>query len=631
MAFQVSPGIYTQEKEYVARSVRSTTPAAAIAGIFNDGPVDNPKLINSEVELLKVFGPPSDDNFETWYTAANFLSYSNALWVNRVVQSTTLNATTTGTPGLYKTEEDALANTTIGALIARSPGAIGNKLKISICPNANAFSSTDGSISGITMTVGATFATITDYAELAAGDILQVVDTKNRKYDLMVTDASTSNVQFSNAYAGRSNLTSATGTRKWGYYKASDFKPPKENRVHIVVIDEDGGYTGSSKPGDILEIFNNVSVVAGTSNREGNNIYYKDIINNGIGRVNLQNKPYPSPYLYATGATISTVGSAIYASLSGGVGVDANERNVDFDELTAGYDVFANKNQYNIRYILQGKARGGSGQQGLANYIIRNICEKRKDCVLFITPSRNSVTRPYIDSTDDAVKVLTDFRNLIDSSSYAVLDSGYKMCQDVYNNKVNRWVPMNGDIAGLVARTAVDNDPWYSPAGYNRGKIKNVVKLAFNPNEQDRDTLYPNEINPVIRQVGEGTLLFGDKTLLGDDDSAFNHINVRMLFITIEKAIENASKSSLFEFNDAFTRAQFKNIVEPYLRDIQGRRGIYDFKVVCDESNNTPEVIDNNTFIGDIYIKPARSINYIKLNFVSVPTGTSFNVITGNS
>lgn len=629
MAFQVSPGIYSAEYDYTTRATSVTTAAGAIAGVFSNGPVDTPTFITSENQLLETFGPPTDENFETWFTAADFLSYSSALWVNRIVPSTTLNAVTTGTPGVYKTAEDALANTTIGTLIARTPGTRGNKLKISICPSADAFSSNTDSIASITMDIGAKFATITDYAELAAGDILQVVDSKGKKYDLVVSDASTANVQFSNAYTGKSALASATGTRKWGYYKAAAFKAPTANCVHIVVIDEDGGFKSGSEAGSILEVYDNVSVVAGTRDRDGNNKYYKDQINYGLGKVDLNNRPTPSKCLYATGATISASGSAVYASLAGGVnGTGDAEANVAFAELTSGYDVFVDKSTYDIRYLLQGKGRNGTYNTGLANYIIDNVCEVRKDCLVFITPSRNSVSRPYLNASDNAINELTAFRNALNSSSYAVLDSGYKYRYDAYNN-VYRWTPMNGDIAGLVARTAVDRDPWYSPAGYNRGKLKNVIKLAFNPSEAERDLIYPLEINPVINQAGEGTVLFGDKTLLGAG-SAFDHINVRMLFIAIKKAIENAAKSSLFEFNDAFTRAQFKNIVEPYLRDVQGRRGIYDFKVVCDETNNTPEVIDSNMFIGDVYIKPARSINYIKLNFISVDTGRSFNEIVGN-
>jgi phage tail sheath protein FI len=218
-------------------------------------------------------------------------------------------------------------------------------------------------------------------------------------------------------------------------------------------------------------------------------------------------------------------------------------------------------------------------------------------------------------------------RNEMPSSSYGVMDSGYKYQYDRYND-VYRWVPMNGDTAGLIVRTDDLRDPWWSPAGFNRGNIKNVTRLAYNPDKSDRDLLYKNGVNPIVTFIGEGTILYGDKTLL-KKPSAFDRINVRRLFIVLEKAISTAAKYTLFEFNDAFTRAQFRNLVEPYLRDVQGRRGIYDFRVVCDETNNTGEVIDRNEFVGDIYIKPARSINFIQLNFVAVRTGVDFEEIVG--
>jgi len=222
---------------------------------------------------------------------------------------------------------------------------------------------------------------------------------------------------------------------------------------------------------------------------------------------------------------------------------------------------------------------------------------------------------------------LVAWRDAISDSSYAVMDSGYKYQYDRYND-IYRWIPLNGDIAGLCARTDQTNDAWWSPAGFNRGQIKNVIKLAYNPRKAERDILYPNGINPVVAFPGQGTILYGDKTLQAKP-SAFDRINVRRLFIVLEKAISRAAKYSLFEFNDSFTRAQFKNLVVPYLRSVQGRRGITDFLVVCDDTNNTPQIIDSNQFVGDIYIKPARSINFIQLNFIAVGTGVQFSEVVG--
>ena len=242
---------------------------------------------------------------------------------------------------------------------------------------------------------------------------------------------------------------------------------------------------------------------------------------------------------------------------------------------------------------------------------------------MFVSPESTDV----VNSAGSEVTNINTFRNAVRSTSYAVIDSGYKYQYDKYNDTY-RWVPLNGDIAGTVVRTDDVRDPWFSPAGFNRGQIKNLVKLAFNPDKAARDALYKNGVNPVVTFPGQGTVLFGDKTALARP-SAFDRINVRRLFIVLEKAISTAAKSTLFEINDEFTRASFRNLVEPYLRDIKGRRGIYDFRVVCDSTNNTPERIDRNEFWGDIYIKPARSINFIQLNFVAVRTGVQFDEIVG--
>jgi phage tail sheath protein FI len=245
--------------------------------------------------------------------------------------------------------------------------------------------------------------------------------------------------------------------------------------------------------------------------------------------------------------------------------------------------------------------------------------------VVFVSPPANTVVR----NAGSEVLSLQAFRNNIVSSSYAVIDSGYKYQYDKYND-VYRYIPMNGDVAGLCVRTDSERDPWFSPAGFNRGQVKNIIKLAYNPTKAERDLLYKAGINPVVTFPGQGTVLFGDKTAL-TRSSAFDRINVRRLFIILEKAIATASKSMLFEFNDPFTRTQFVNMVEPFLRDIQGRRGIYDFKVVCDDSNNTAGVVDRGEFVGDIYIKPARAINFIQLNFVAVRSGVEFNEIVGGA
>ena len=257
--------------------------------------------------------------------------------------------------------------------------------------------------------------------------------------------------------------------------------------------------------------------------------------------------------------------------------------------------------------------------------MILDLCESRKDCVGFLSPFRASCVNVASSITQTANVV--DGFNTIPSSSYMVFDSGYKYMYDKYND-VYRFVPLNGDMAGLCANTDKVADPWFSPAGFNRGYVRSAIKLAYNPKNSERDQLYRARINPVVNFPGQGVLLFGDKTAQ-TKPSAFDRINVRRLFLVLEKAISIASKYQLFEFNDEFTRAQFRNMVEPFLRDVQGRRGIFDFKVVCDASNNTGEVIDRNEFIGDIYIKPARSINFITLNFIATRTGVAFSEVGG--
>lgn len=317
----------------------------------------------------------------------------------------------------------------------------------------------------------------------------------------------------------------------------------------------------------------------------------------------------------ASGEVSVVSGGALLIPLSGGVDGNPNLLEGDYME---GYDKFRSGEDIDVSLVL-----GADATSTVAIYLINDIAEYRKDCVVFLSPPKDTV----VDNAGDEANDIVDFRNQLPSSSYAVMDSGWKYQYDKYAD-IYRWVPLNGDVAGLCVRTDNERDPWWSPAGYNRGQIKNVVRLAWNPRKAYRDVLYQGGVNPVMTDPGQGTILFGDKTLLAKP-SAFDRINVRRLFIVIEKAIATASKFTLFEFNDKFTRAQFVNMVEPYLRDVQGRRGIYDFRVVCDETNNTPEVIDSNRFIGDIYVKPARSINFIQLNFIAVRTGVEFSEIVG--
>lgn len=386
------------------------------------------------------------------------------------------------------------------------------------------------------------------------------------------------------------------------------------DEMHIVVVDTAGNF---GPAGTVLETYGFVSK-ASDATLNGATNYYKQVIFN------------QSKYVYAVdpvdfanttatwGRTANTAFAQLAAvntvSLAGGVDAAVTDGNIQ-----TGYDLFANKETTDISLVLTGNA-----SNTVQNYVISNVTAARGDCIAFISPPQSAVVN---NSGNETTSIATWLASVGTVSSYAVADSGYKYQYDKYNN-VYRWIPLNGDVAGLCAYTDTTRDPWFSPAGFNRGQIRNAIKLSWNPNKTQRDTLYNAGINPVVSFPGQGTVLFGDKTLL-NKPSAFDRINVRRLFIVLEKAIARAAQSSLFEFNDEFTRAQFVALVTPFLRDVQGRRGITDFKVVCDTTNNTPQVIDTNRFVGDIYIKPARSINFIQLNFVAVGTGVDFTTIVG--
>jgi hypothetical protein len=402
------------------------------------------------------------------------------------------------------------------------------------------------------------------------------------------------------------------------------------DELHVVVADAGGEFSGV--PGTILEVFEGVSRATDAKNEDNSINYYKEVINDTSKYIWFANDRSNAASNTAVNLTASTNQKPETISLVQGTnGLD--ESSATLSIIASAYDLFSSAEAVDISLVIQGKPIGGTTTVNgetvsnfqLANYIIDNICESRKDCIALISPERSKVLN-NVGAEANGVK---NWRGAIRNTSYAVLDSGYKYQYDRYND-VYRWVPLNGDIAGLCARTDSTNDAWWSPAGFNRGNIKNVIKLAWNPGKAERDILYSNGVNPVVTFPGQGTVLFGDKTLQAKP-SAFDRINVRRLFIVLEKAISTSARFSLFEFNDAFTRSQFKNLVTPFLRNIQGRRGITDFLVVCDETNNTPQVIDSNQFVGDIYIKPARSINFIQLNFVSVGTGVQFSEVVGNS
>jgi hypothetical protein len=672
MPFQVSPGVNVSEIDLTTIVPAVTSTVGAVGGVFSWGPVEDRVLISSEDELVNVFGKPTSSNFETFFTAANFLAYGNQLYVSRAAGASNYNAiantggTSTSTSVIknltdYTANETTLTSASGINFYAKYPGSLGSSLKISICPDSTAYSSAIAATSAVansdltiainlgsstlTFTGSNTFSTnaaADAYAALTVGDYVLIgnstVGTQYVKLTSINDPAGgtsfSATIDSVQKLKGNWTYTAAAGataaTRYWEYFNAVDTAPGRSNWVasrnantsvkdemHIVVADEAGVISGV--PGQILEVWKNVSRATDARGEQGGSTYYGDVLKNSSQWV------WPGNDLFSKATSASLTGlsnkSVRTMSFAGG-GSDDTETGIAIAKVMTAYDKFASSEDVDISLILAGRAYGGSGEQ-LANYIIDNICEVRKDCVAFISPaSTNVVNVPGQESGN-----LVTFRNLLRSTSYAVMDSGYKYQYDKYND-IYRYVPLNGDIAGLCVRTDNLRDPWFSPAGFNRGTIKNIVKLAYNPDKADRDLLYKNGINPVVNFPGQGVVLYGDKTLLAKP-SAFDRINVRRLFIVLEKAIAKAAQSSLFEMNDDFTRAAFRNLVEPYLRDIQGRRGIYDFRVVCDTTNNTPEVIDRNEFRGDIYVKPARSINFIQLNFVAVRTGVEFDEIVG--
>jgi phage tail sheath protein FI len=417
------------------------------------------------------------------------------------------------------------------------------------------------------------------------------------------------NVATGWTYSGEFSTTPTTSTYASRAAASND-------EIHIVVVDMTGAITGTANT--VIEKFGFVSKAGDAKNTDGSSNYYKDVINSKSKYIWWMGHPDTGANWGQTAIQVATTGAYNGLAVNNFDLSSGKDTAPTSGNRNTSYDLFNNVDSVDVSLLMAGETADDVVPDRLIS-----IAESRKDCMVFISPPLTAV----LNNSGLEASTVKTYRDTITSSSYAVMDCGWKYQYDKYND-IYRWLPLNGDIAGLLVRTDVDRDPWFSPAGLNRGQVKNVVKLAWNPTKAERDSLYNSGINPVVTFPGEGTVLFGDKTLLNRPE-AMDRINVRRLFIVLEKTVARASRSSLFEFNDEFTRAQFVNLVEPYLREIQGRRGIYDFRVVCDTTNNTPEVIDRNEFVGDIYVKPARSINFIQLNFVAVRTGVAFNEIVG--
>jgi hypothetical protein len=721
MPFQLSPGVAVVEKDFSAIVPAVSTSRGAFAGAFQWGPVMSPTQVTSENELVQLFGKPVDGNFKSFFTAANFLSYTNALLVARsdatgarnavstlsgTVTSVTLgnagsgytsvptasfsapdvaggiNATGTvaisggtvtavtvsaggtsyTTPTITFTAPQLAGGTTATGTLTVSSGVITAVVIVNAGSGyTSAPTATIGNVgSGTGATIGAvtiSASTVTGLTIVNAGTGYTSAPTVtisggsgtgatftaavttggvkiNNSTDYLNSFANGAGTvgEFAAKYPGalgnslKVSICDSIGFSTWAYKDNFNTAPGTStyatsvggtnDELHVIVIDEDGLWTGT--PNTVLEKFAYLSKSSDAKSSNGSTSYYKNVVNTESKYVYWMDHPTVGTNwgTVAAAKTFVNLSAPINRSLSGGVDdlavSDANVMNA--------WALFADDATYDVSLIPVGAA-----SSTVANYVISNICEARLDCVAFVSPQNTSTGEVITGSGSTATTAIKAYRDALPSTSYAVMDSGYKYQYDRYND-VYRFVPLNGDVAGLCARTDNTNDPWFSPGGLNRGQIKNVVKLAINPTKADRDVLYAAGVNPVVTFPGEGTVLFGDKTLLAKP-SAFDRINVRRLFIVMEKAIATAAKFQLFEFNDSFTQAQFRNLVEPFLRNVQGRRGITDFRVVCDATNNTGEVIDSNNFVADIYVKPNRSINFITLNFIAARSSISFTEI----
>ena len=723
-----SPGIVVREVDLTSGRVQpSSGKVGGIVAPFAKGPIDVPTLVESENDLLTIFGEPypTDKHYESWLVASSYLSYGGSLRVVRADDANAKNAfvgsaSSVKIKSLENYEDLGYDENTITGVIvaARNPGSWANGIKVgiidakadqilsgittsaevpviqvgygvtvSLAGKVDSSSGTSislndsylkGIITGISTTTGSRDVSVKILSRVSAAGTETIVDYQQdgvycfpetgsinimRSGDGVSLGSTSYNGEvdwFSQQYITLSrpgstiqwnNIAPAPGTSSYAEPRGSRF-----DEVHVVIVDDLGSVTGNA--GTILERHLGLSKATDAEFSAGSTAYWRKYIAEGSSIIFAGGAPTG---LTTTGfdagqfdlttdngwdqdaenVIFGSAGSNTY-TLGGGLNYDGGT-NLSADgaltstlaELKDGYDLFENTEDIKADFLLMGSAGyAKETAQELANKLI-SVAEIRKDSVAFITPYRGAFLSDNpvegditIKAAEDITQNVISFFSPIASSSYAVFDSTYKYVYDRFSNTY-RYIPMNGDIAGLCARTDINFFPWYSPAGTSRGAILGAVKLAYAPTKSQRDRLYSNRINPIIFSPGAGIILFGDKTGLGRT-SAFDRINVRRLFIYLEDAISRAAKDVLFEFNDEITRTNFVNTIEPFLRDVQANRGIFDYVVICDETNNTAAVIDANEFKADIYIKPARSINFIGLTFIATKTGVDFEEVIGN-
>ena len=639
MASQVSPGIVIKERDLsnaVITGAQQIT--AAFASTFQKGPIGEIVRISSQKQMIDVFGKPADANAEDWYVASEFLSYGGRLAVVRAATNVK-NASASGTGVLVRNDLDQEAGTgSSETFVARTAGSWGNSIKVVVVDRGNdqiltlsgAFASAPApgatleflsgtevvvvSVSGSTLVVN-----LTDGTLVSAGDVL--VEAGADDADLTVTAALD---WYANTEIPGTGLTlGAVAPRPRTSQFAAD-RGISNDELHVVVIDTTGAITGAANT--ILERFTYLSKLSDGRNTEGAKTYYKEVLNE------------QSTFVYA-GVALSgdwgddSVEMADTAySIFGFQAVNLSGGNDDYSydngEIGSAYDLFLDTEESTVDFVLMGGSMALEAETKAKAAKVLSIASSRKDCVAFVSPHKgNQVGTGGALTTSQQKTNTINFFNGLASTSYGVFDSGYKYFYDRFNDKY-RYIPCNGDIAGLCVATSSALDDWYSPAGVNRGSLRNAVKLAYNPNKADRDELYQARINPIVSFPGSGVTLFGDKTALASP-SAFDRINVRRLFLNVQKRAEGLAKQVLFEQNDETTRASFASALNSYMGEVQARRGVTDFLVVCDDSNNTPDVIDRNEFVAEIYIKPTRSINYITVTLTATKTGVSFAEVVG--
>lgn len=588
----LSPAITVKEIDLSGVAPNVSTSVGSFVGNFRWGPVNSRTLVADESGLVRVFAAPDEDNAVDFHSASYFLKYTNSLYIvrgnNGGINAHSAVTKLTGDSAVVENQEDweTVVKSSVnagtlatGSFIAKYPGALGNALTVSFCPAADS----DGA-------------------------------------------------NYFNDWSYKGSFDRAPTTSAY----ATDNGASKDE-VHVAVIDRTGSFTGT--PGSVLETFPHLSVAKGAVTPDGSPNYIQEVLNSrseyvwcgqfdndsafGASYENIGQNWGKTPSVdsavdYSTGTSAWT-NDVSKIKLGGGV----NSSDLTNGQITTGFDLFDDPEQIQVDFLIPPQSANDSDGVTIANYC-NAIAKDRKDCVVPVSPPREAIVGvPTATANENAIS----FANSLSNSSYLIVDNNYLKVFDKYNDNYI-YIPANSSTAGIMAATDFVAAPWYSPAGQRRGNYLAITDISHSPNKTQRDALYKANVNPISNIPGVGIVLYGDKTH-ELRPSAFDRINVRRLFIGIEKSIAAAAKNILFEFNDEFTRAEFVNVVEPLLREIRGRRGITDFKVVCDETNNTPAVVDRNEFVASIFIKPARSINFVTLNFVAVRTGVDFEEVVG--